>query len=392
MSVQDGFLAAVRRTRPAQVPVVSCISSQYICRRAGVAVKDYLYDAGVKLATQRAFQDEHPGVMLVPGIYPDFGCGVVEPSAFGCRLVQREDNPLTPEPRCPQALRAEPGSRTVRDALDIPVPDPRADGLLPRVLEQYGHFWRELDRSYLERYGYLDGFAFAMGPVETAALVIGYENFLVGLLDFPREIHELLKRVTDFSIRWLKVQQSVNGTLKRIYLFDHTPARVGAEHFEEFIFPYLSRVLGEFPSAVRMYHICDRRILHVVPRFPDMGVDVLYFSADIAEVKRAIGRRLCLMGNLDPVGLLLQGTPERVAAEARHCISVAAEDDGGFLLAPSGALIPGTPDENIRAMEDAVTWTRGNRIPSAQPPSARSTRCPLRAGSPSGTVSPGGTP
>jgi uroporphyrinogen decarboxylase len=206
MTVQDGFLAAVRQNRPAKVPVVSCISSQYICRRTGVGVKNYLYDARIKLATQRAFQDEHPGMMLVPEIYPDFGCGVVEPSAFGCRLVQREDNPLTPEPVCPQVLRAEPGSRTVRDALDIPAPDPHADGLLPRVLEQYEHFWRELDRSYLERYGYLDGFAFAMGPVETAALVIGYENFLVDLLDFPAEIHELLKKVTDFSISWLKVQ------------------------------------------------------------------------------------------------------------------------------------------------------------------------------------------
>jgi len=354
MTVQENFLAAVRRSRPAKVPVVSCISSQYICRRAGVAVKDYLYDARVKLATQRAFQDEHPGVMLVPGIYPDFGCGVVEPSAFGCRLVQREDNPLTPEPRCPQALRAEPGSRAIHDALALPVPDPRTDGLLPRVLEQYGHFWKELDRGYLERYGYLDGFAFAMGPVETAALVIGYENFLVGLLDFPAEIHELLKRVTDFSIQWLKVQQSVNGTLKRIYFFDHTPARVGAEHFEEFIFPYLSRVLGEFPTAIRIYHICDRRILHVASRFPDMGVDVLYFAEDIVKVKHAVGRRLCLMGNLDPIGLLLQGTPEAVAAEARRCISVAADEDGGFLLAPSGALIPGTPDANIRAMEEAV--------------------------------------
>ena len=354
MTPRDLFLAAVRRTRPAQVPVVSCISSQYICRRAGISVADYLYDARVKLSTQCAFQDEHPEMMLVPGIYPDFGCGVVEPSAFGCRLVQREDNPLTPEPVCPQALRAEPGSRSISDALDIASPDPRSAGLLPKLIEQYRYFQDTLDRSYIEKYGYLDGFAFAMGPVETAALVIGYENFLVGLIDFPREIHELLKKVTDFSLAWLKVQQSVNGTLKRIYLFDHTPARVGAEHFEEFIFPYLSRVLGEFPSAVRIYHICDRRIGHVVGRFPDMGVDVLYFAADIGEVKAAVGRRTCLMGNLNPIDLLLRGTPGQVRDEARRCISIAADDDGGFLLAPSGALIPGTPIENIRAMTAAV--------------------------------------
>ncbi len=354
LTVQDRFLKAIRRQGPDRVPVVSCISSQYICRKAGVAVKDYLFDPRIKLATQRAFQDEHPEMMLVPGIYPDFGCGVVEPSAFGCRLVQREDNPLSPEPVCPQALRAEPGSRSIRDALALAVPDPRADGLLPQVLGQYRHFWNHLDRSCIERYGYLDGFAFAMGPVETAALVIGYENFLMGLHDFPEEIHELLKRVTDFSIKWLKTQQSVNGTLKRIYLFDHTPARVGAAHFEEFIFPCLSRVCAEFPSAIKIFHICDRRIAHVVGRFPDMGIDVLYFAADIAEVKKAAGRRICLMGNLNPIELVLRGTPDQIVTEARRCISIAADEDGGYLLAPSGALIPGTPVENIRAIVEAA--------------------------------------
>ena len=348
---QDLFLAAVRRTRPARLPVASCVSSQYICRRAGIPVADYLFDARLKLETQLAFQDEHPELLLVPGIYPDFGCGVVEPSAFGCRLVQREDNPLSPEPVCPQAMRAEPGSRTIGDAIAAAGPDPRSAGLLPKVLEQYRYFQEHLDRRVVERYGYLDGFAFAMGPVETAALVIGYENFLVGLVDFPAEIHELLKRVTDFSLAWLKVQESVNGSLKRLYLFDHTPARVGAAHFEQFIFPYLSRVLGEYPRAVRIYHICDRQIGHVVGRFPDMGVDVLYFAADIAEVKAAAGRRMCLMGNLNIIDVMLRGTPTSIAEEAARCRAVAADDDGGFVLAPSGALIPGTSVENIRALE-----------------------------------------
>jgi uroporphyrinogen decarboxylase len=348
---QDLFLAAVRRTRPARLPVASCISSQYICRKAGVAVADYLFDARTKLAAQLAFQEEHPGLLLVPGIYPDFGCGVVEPSAFGCRLVQREDNPLSPEPVCPQAMRAEPGSRSIRDALDLPMPDVRSAGLLPKVLEQYRYFHEHLPARLVERYGYLDGFAFAMGPVETAALVIGYENFLVGLVDFPDEIHELLNRVTDFSLAWLRVQESVNGPLRRIYFFDHTPARVGAAHFEEFIFPYLSTVLHEYPRAIRIYHICDRSIGHVAARFPDMGVDVLYFAADIAQVKAAVGRRLCLMGNLPIIDVMLRGTPASIAAEAGRCRAVAEDDDGGFVLAPGGALIPGTPAENIRALE-----------------------------------------
>ena len=118
-AVLDNFIKAVKRDRPGKVPVAACISSQYICKRSGVNVADYLYDPRLKLEVQCSFQDEHPDLLLVPGIYPDFGCGVVEPSAFGCRLVQREDNPLSPEPVCPQALRAEPGARGVQEMLDL---------------------------------------------------------------------------------------------------------------------------------------------------------------------------------------------------------------------------------------------------------------------------------
>jgi hypothetical protein len=57
VTVQEGFLGAIRREHPPKVPVVSCVSSQYICRKAGVGLKDYLFDPRIKLETQRTFQD-----------------------------------------------------------------------------------------------------------------------------------------------------------------------------------------------------------------------------------------------------------------------------------------------------------------------------------------------
>ncbi|MGQ9616496.1 MAG: uroporphyrinogen decarboxylase family protein, partial [Spirochaetota bacterium] len=307
--VLEQFLRAVRRQHPESIPVAFCISTQYICRRFGVAVQDYLYDPAIKLRVQCAFQDAYPQAMLMPGIYPDFGCGVVEPSAFGCRLVQREDNPLAPEPICPQALRAQPGYRGIEEALKLDMPDFQKDGLIPPMLEQYRYFWKHLDRKYINRYGYLEGFGFSMGPVETAALVVGYENFLVGLVDFPEAVHRLLRRTTEFVVSWLRAQEKINGPLQRIYLFDHTPARVGPAHFEEFVFPYIAAVCSEFSSAIKIYHICERNIAHVLPRLPDLGIDVLYFAADIAGVKKAAGDKVCLMGNLKPIELFLNGTP-----------------------------------------------------------------------------------
>jgi uroporphyrinogen decarboxylase len=313
-------------------------------------VKDYLFNAQQKLSVQVAFQEKYPEMMLVPGIYPDFGCGVVEPSAFGCRLVQREGNPLSPEPVCPKALNAQPGDMSIHEISCLKPPDPHNDGLMPQVLEQYRHFWGNLDKKYIETYGYLDGCAFTMGPVETAALVMGYENFLLGLHDFPHQIHQLLDMVTEFIITWLKTQEKVNGRLKRIYLFDHTPARVGPSHFEEFVFPYLHHVCEEFSSAIKIFHICERNISHVMKRLGDLGIDVLYFAADISTIKEEVGDKISLMGNLNPIELILQGNPHTITAECKRCMDIAANPKGGYLLAPSGAFIPGTPEENIRAI------------------------------------------
>lgn len=352
--VVDGFIRAVKRERPRRVPVACCISSPYICSRFGVGVSDYLFDAPTKLKLQCAFQEQYPEMMIVPGIYPDFGCGVVEPSAFGCKLVQRENNPLSPQPLCLKMLHAQSGKRTIEEIVKTRQPDPYKDGLMPKVIEQYRYFWENIDKRYIERYGYLEGFAFSMGPVETAALVIGYENFLIGLHDIPHLIHQLLQKVTEFIIKWLKTQEQLNGKLKRIYFFDHTPARVGYDHFEEFCFPYLSQVMREFSSAIKIYHICEKNISHVLGRIVDLGIDVLFFAADISEVKRLVGGKVCLMGNLSPIELMQNERPKKIVEESEKCIAIAADTKGGYILAPSGAFIPGTPPENIRAIIDST--------------------------------------
>jgi uroporphyrinogen decarboxylase len=357
--VVDNFLRAVHRERPERIPVASCISSQYICDLYGVGVKEYLFNSRKKLEIQCAFQDHWPELMIVPGIYPDFGCGVVEPSAFGCQLEQRENNPLSPKPLCPKLLQAkslqeQDGAKSIEALARLKAPDPKKDGLLPRVLDEYRYFWGCIDRRYIEFYGYLDGFAFAMGPVETAAIMMGYENFLIGLHDSPGLIHRILNMTTDFTIRWLKAQESVNGTLKRVYFFDHTPARVGPAHFEEFVFPYISAVLEEVSQAIRIYHICEKNISHVLPRLGKLGIDVLYSAVDLTEVKKTLGEKVCLMGNLSPIGLLRGGTPDQIRMQCRLLINSVSVPEGGFILAPSGAYIPGTPEENIRAVIDST--------------------------------------
>lgn len=76
---------------------------------------------------------------------------------------------------------------------------------------------------------------------------------------------------------------------------------------------------------------------------PPMG------DCDLAELKRSLGGRLALMGNLHTTEVMLRGTPETVAAAAREALAAAAAG-GGFILSTGDQCGRDTADENIRAL------------------------------------------
>jgi hypothetical protein len=80
---------------------------------------------------------------------------------------------------------------------------------------------------------------------------------------------------------------------------------------------------------------------------PPMG------DCDLAEVKRAFGDRLALMGNLHTTDVMLRGTPEHVTEAAREAIE-AAGAGGGFILSTGDQCGRDTPDANLRALVAAA--------------------------------------
>lgn len=85
---------------------------------------------------------------------------------------------------------------------------------------------------------------------------------------------------------------------------------------------------------------------------PPMG------DCDLAEVKRAHGHQIALMGNLHTTDVMLRGTPEDVERAAIAAID-AAGAGGGFILSTGDQCGRDTPDENIfKLVEVATTYGR----------------------------------
>jgi len=80
---------------------------------------------------------------------------------------------------------------------------------------------------------------------------------------------------------------------------------------------------------------------------PTMG------DVDLAEVKRARGRQIGLMGNLHTVDVMLRGTPDLVRDKAKQAMRDAGIG-GGFCLSTGDQCPRDTPDENLFALVQAA--------------------------------------
>ena len=86
-----------------------------------------------------------------------------------------------------------------------------------------------------------------------------------------------------------------------------------------------------------------------------------------------LGPGLCIWGNLDPVGLLFQGTPEQVRHATTELLESASSAGHTRLVVSSGCtLAPETPSANLHAMlsavrEGRVQSTNGPTLPESTP-------------------------
>jgi uroporphyrinogen decarboxylase len=94
--------------------------------------------------------------------------------------------------------------------------------------------------------------------------------------------------------------------------------------------------------------IIEAGVSLVCPLLPPPQGDV----DDLAEAKRRFGERIALKGNVDPIEILLKGTPDDVELAVRSCLQAAAAG-GSYILGTADSTVIGTPFENIHAFVEA---------------------------------------
>jgi uroporphyrinogen decarboxylase len=193
-------------------------------------------------------------------------------------------------------------------------------------------------------------------------------EFSCRLIDEPdavkREASEKVQRALEKGCRFRK-HGGLNGhALCSDYCFNDNPF-LSPDQFSEFVAPYLRELVQGYRSME--YYVIkhtDGNIMPILDQLVDAGPHALHSldpqgGVDIAKLKKTIGDKVCLIGNVD-CGLMDTGTDEAVAASARYALQHGMPG-GGYIFSTSNCVYSGM---QLRRYEQILDiWRHEGNLP-----------------------------
>ncbi|MDD5541570.1 MAG: uroporphyrinogen decarboxylase family protein [Acidobacteriia bacterium] len=192
--------------------------------------------------------------------------------------------------------------------------------------------------------------------------LLDYANGLMALLDDPLKFKACLKALTRGTIEWGRLQAACGVDAILISSAFAGGGFISPQQYSEFVLPFEKAVIDGIheKSDVPIYtHTCGRIAdrLELMGATGTQGIDTLdpppLGNVDLADAKKRIGDCLFIKGNLDPVNIMLKGTPEGVICEAQRCLEIGAPG-GGYILSTACSVPPHAPPENILKLAEAA--------------------------------------
>ena len=355
--------------QPDRVPVTTLTISRALQEIGGPRPEDVMNNpqimAEAKLAANKRYGDD----IVVAGLD---GC-FVEAKAMGAESRIAAHMPIVSENR---------RVKSWADVVQLQTPAPDEFSRMKAVLGEAEALLKEVGQHTAVA-------VIVSGPFSTAGNLMGPENLARAMLEEPAQVHRLLEKVTDYSLQY---HRAFAGKAHALVLLEPMTATelISPAHYKEFVFPYLQREFQEIADAglIPINHPCGDTtgILDMaVEVLPKKGPHCIHasfgqamtrprslrwvrevvgdesitadpddpYSIMMLGVKKAVGTKTCIAGNIDPVGVMLEGTPADVEAAVKRVLGYAKEG-GALIVCPGCDLNPDIPAENLEALVEAT--------------------------------------
>ena len=198
--------------------------------------------------------------------------------------------------------------------------------------------------------------AWVEGPCAEAADLRGINTLMLDFYDDPDFVRDLFEFVVEMELGFAKAEIEAGADL--IAVGDAAASLVGPKIYNAMIWPYEKKMVDAIHAlGVRVrLHICGntRAILDGIGRLGCEIVDLDYLTP-VAEAREKMGPRQVVMGNIDPVRVLRDGTPDTILRELAECHRQAGER----FVVGAGCEVPrDTPLQNVRVLSE---YAHGHR-------------------------------
>jgi uroporphyrinogen decarboxylase len=186
------------------------------------------------------------------------------------------------------------------------------------------------------------------------------QTLLLDYYDNPELVHALARISTDYAKAAIDmaVQVGADAIFLPGDLAGEDDLIMSPSHYREYIKPY-QREIVEYVhrKGVKIVKHSDGNMWPILNDIVEVAFDgyhpVQPQCMDIAEVKKQLGGKICIVGNIDCRYLLPYGTPEEVQENVRETIEKAAPK-GGYIISSSNTIHPACKAENYIAMVEAA--------------------------------------
>jgi len=185
------------------------------------------------------------------------------------------------------------------------------------------------------------------------------QRFCYRLVDEPDKVKEEAKLMVNKALEKAEIISRAGGldafALCSDYCLNAGPF-LSPSMFAEFVTPYLAMLIEGYRS-LGFYTIkhTDGNIMPILDQLVDCEPDALHSldpqgGVDLAEVKRLVGDKVCLIGNVN-CGLLQTGTQEEAIESARYALRHGMPG-GGYIFSTSNCVYTGMPLERYELIVD----------------------------------------
>jgi MtaA/CmuA family methyltransferase len=190
-------------------------------------------------------------------------------------------------------------------------------------------------------------------PFSLSAALLGLKQAMLVVRKDPPLMQALMERCLQYGLAYGRALAELGPDM--LSGGDSPAGLIGPRAYRQIAWPYEQRLIAGLKTSTRKpvsLHVCGKA-LPIVADMAASGADVVEIDqqVDLEQACRVVGPEIALWGNLDPVGVLAQGTVAEVEQAARQAIQTARRHGRRrFVLSSGCTLAVETPAANLDAL------------------------------------------